>query len=88
MGGRFAALLRAARKERGLSKYALAQKAGMSRQGVGSLEDGSNTPTWESVQRLAAALHVPCDYFADPDLIKQLKAIAPPAARGRPSKRK
>jgi transcriptional regulator with XRE-family HTH domain len=80
----FAKRLRNARLAAGLSKYALAKQAGLSKQALSRLEAGDNEPTWNTVQLLAAALGVSCEEFLDP-------GIKPPGAktkpRGRPRKR-
>ena len=51
-------LLAEERVKRKISKYALAQKSGVSPQMVGYIEKGERNPTLEIVCRLAAALEV------------------------------
>ena len=51
-------LLTEEREKRKISKYALAQKSGVSPQMVGYIEKGERNPTLEIVCRLAAALEV------------------------------
>lgn len=63
--GSFGATLRRLREAAGLSGQQLAEKAGTTRQTVHSLESGKYGPTWEVVQKLAAALGVPTDTFRD-----------------------
>lgn len=54
----FAARLRRLLERSGLTAYALAGKAGVSKQTVSKLLRGEQQPSWETVQRLAAALGV------------------------------
>src|SRR5262249_27625391 len=82
----FAQRLKAAREKAGLSMYALAKKAGVSKQGLFSLEAGINEPTWSTVQRLAAALGVDCTEFVDPGLQLPQGEAATTKPRGRPRK--
>ena len=51
-------LLAEEREKRKISKYALAQKSGVSPQMVGYIEKGERNPTLEIVCRLADALEV------------------------------
>jgi transcriptional regulator with XRE-family HTH domain len=62
----FAARLTALREAAGLSVAQLATAAGLHRQSVHQYENGERRPTWDAVQKLAAALHVPTDTFRDP----------------------
>ncbi len=78
----FAQLLTNLREKAGLSIYALAKRAGMTRQGLSLLESGQREPGWETVQRLAMALDVSCEAFTDPSL--SLPEIQPPGRPGRP----
>jgi len=50
--------LKRLREARGLSQYAMADKAGISRQYVRKLEAGLSDPTFGMLQRLAKALKV------------------------------
>jgi transcriptional regulator with XRE-family HTH domain len=50
--------LKSLRKKRKLTRYALAQRAGLSRVHVKRLEEGQQSPTIDTVQRLAKALNV------------------------------
>jgi transcriptional regulator with XRE-family HTH domain len=86
----FADRLRALREEAGLSQYALARQAGLSKQGLSRLELGEREPTWQTVQLLALALGVSCERFVDPGLKPPEAAPArprgrPPKAQGRPT---
>lgn len=80
---KFSDKLRQCRESAGLSMYALAKISGVSTQAMSSLESGINQPTWETVQRLAAALGVTADAFATP---VALPASEPARGRGRPRK--
>jgi transcriptional regulator with XRE-family HTH domain len=51
--------LKRLRESRGLSQYALAKKAKISRVYVNKLEEGRSDPTVGMLQRLAKALGVP-----------------------------
>lgn len=81
---RFADRLQELRKAAGLSQYALARKAGLSKQALSHLELGNRGPAWNTVQLLAAALGVSCEAFSDPDV--KPPPEGPPAKPGRPRK--
>lgn len=51
--------LKALRKAKGLTRYALAKRAGVSQVYVRKLEEGRSDPTIGMLQRLAKALGVP-----------------------------
>lgn len=51
-------LLREEREHQGLSKYAIAERSGLSEQMVGYVERGLRHPSFETVMRLASALDV------------------------------
>jgi transcriptional regulator with XRE-family HTH domain len=81
----FAVQLIKFRERTGVSKYLLAQRAGMSRQALSLLELGEREPTWLTVQRLAAALGVSCDEFVDPQVSAALDLeVTKPAKPRRP----
>jgi transcriptional regulator with XRE-family HTH domain len=80
----FAGRLRELREQAGLTTYALAKKCGLTKQALYRLEEGTNEPTWQTVQLLAAALAVSCEAFVDPSL--QPPASEPVRPRGRPKK--
>jgi transcriptional regulator with XRE-family HTH domain len=82
--GFFAGRLKSLREKKGLSQYALAKQAGLSKQGISKLELGEREPSWETVQLIAAALGVNCTAFTDPAL--ELPEQGPAPARGRPRK--
>jgi transcriptional regulator with XRE-family HTH domain len=65
---RFADLLRQQREAAGLTQYALAKLSGLSRATLSALEMSEREPSWETVQRLAAALDVACEVFKDPGI--------------------
>ena len=50
--------LQAERERRGLSKYALGQKSGVSQSMLGLVERGLRNPTLETLLKIAAALEV------------------------------
>ena|ERR1017187_8075112 len=62
----FNARLRELREAAGLSQAELAERAGLSKGGIADLEQDRNRPTWDSVQKLAAALGVSCEAFNEP----------------------
>ena len=67
-----------------LTAYALARKSGVTKQGMYKLLDGSNEPTWETIQKLAIALGVDCTVFRDPGVtVPDLPTLDGP---GRPRK--
>jgi transcriptional regulator with XRE-family HTH domain len=80
----FAGRLRELRESAGLTTYALAKKCGLTKQALYRLESGSNEPTWQTVQLLAAGLGVDCTAFVDPSL--QTPDAEPSRPRGRPRK--
>ena len=80
----FAGRLRELREAAGLTTYALAKRCGLTKQALYRLEEGSNEPTWQTVQRLASALGVDCTAFSDPTL--QPPEAEPSRPRGRPTK--
>ncbi len=71
-------LLREERERRGLSKYAVEQRAGVSQQMVGYVERGLRNPSLEVALRMAAALEVDLG-----DLIKQA-AETPKKSKAKP----
>jgi transcriptional regulator with XRE-family HTH domain len=84
--GYFAKQLQHLREKAGLSQYALARRAELSKQAISNIEAGNRPdPTWETVQRLALALGVACSELADPDL--ELSG-AELRTRGRPKVKK
>ena len=76
----FADRLKELREGAGLSQQALADKSGMTREGIAQLETRRRKPSWESVVALCQALGVGCDAFTTPAAERQ----AP--GRGRPRK--
>ena len=51
-------ILREERERRGLSKYTVAQRCGLSQQMIGYVERGLRAPSLETVVRLAAGLEI------------------------------
>jgi transcriptional regulator with XRE-family HTH domain len=76
----FARKLTELREAKGLSKYRLAELAGLTHQAMSLLESGQREPNWQTVQRLALALGVDCTAFTDPEL--QLPEAKPPKKPG------
>lgn len=66
MAVQFGPRLRELRLEAGLTQKQLAEKAGVSQNGVSQWEDGSREPGWYAVLALAEALGVSCAAFAEP----------------------
>lgn len=62
-------LLREERERRGLSKYAVAGRSGLSQQMVGYVERGTRNPTLETAVRMADAIGVDLA-----DILKQARA--------------
>lgn len=61
----FPAILTRVRESAGLSIPDLARQSGLSDDAIRRYESGDRSPTWEAVQKLAAALGVPTDTFRD-----------------------
>ena len=80
----FAEKLRAIRERKGVSQYALAKRSGLSKQALSRLEAGAREPSWNTVQRLAAALGADCRDFMDAGL--ELPDVEEPRPKGRPRK--
>src|SRR5689334_16851970 len=59
----FAARLRELRGGAGLTQQQLADKAGLTREGVAQVETGRSEPAWRTVVALCDALGVSCDAF-------------------------
>jgi DNA-binding XRE family transcriptional regulator len=76
----FAGRLRELREGAALTQMELAQKAGLTREGVAQLETGRRKPAWETVLALCAALECSCEAFIQPP------AERPSAGPGRPRK--
>ena len=76
----FADRLKELREGAGLSQQALADKSGMTREGIAQLETRRRKPSWESVVALCQALDVGCDAFTTPAAERQDQG------RGRPRK--
>jgi transcriptional regulator with XRE-family HTH domain len=59
----FAARLKTLREQGVLSQHDLEDRAGLARDTLSSLEDGSQQPSWATVEALATALEVATDVF-------------------------
>ncbi len=66
---RFGALLRSAREERGWTRRKLAQRAGLTEQYLGIVEQGGNVPTLSTILELTEVLGVDVG-----DIMRQLAA--------------
>jgi transcriptional regulator with XRE-family HTH domain len=62
----FGERLRELRTAAGLTQKALAERAGLTREGVAYLEAGRSDPRWKTVVALCVALGVGCDQFLKP----------------------
>jgi transcriptional regulator with XRE-family HTH domain len=82
----FGQLVADLRQERGLSVYALAQRAGLSDQAIHNLEHSDQQPSLDTTRRLAAALGVSLDWMASQLPAIDLPNPAPGRPRGRPRK--
>jgi transcriptional regulator with XRE-family HTH domain len=67
-------LLTEERKRRGLSKYAMAHRAGLSEQMIGYVERGLRKPSFETILRMASALDVDLE-----DIIREARKALPKA---------
>lgn len=73
-------LLREERERQGLSKYAIAQKTGLSQQTIGYVERGTTTtPSLDTILRIVLALGI--------DLGEVIRAARPSAKRPKPQQR-
>jgi transcriptional regulator with XRE-family HTH domain len=81
MSEMFAGRLRELRTEAGLSQTELAEKAGLTKDGIAQLEQGRRSPSWDTVLALCAALGVECTAFNQPPAAESKQG------RGRPRKR-
>lgn len=82
----FARKLHELRLAAGMSKYRLAELAGLSWQGVALLEKGDREPSWDTVVRISLALGVSCEEFIDRGFT--LPESTPPRPKGRPKGRR
>jgi len=73
---RFQDVLRNLRQSTGLTQEQLADKSGVAVSSLRCHEQGQRMPSWVSVVKLAKALDVSCDAFADCDEVRT--APAPP----------
>jgi transcriptional regulator with XRE-family HTH domain len=76
----FAGRLRQLREGRGLTQAVLAERAGVTTDGIAKLERGDRKPTWETVLALCDVLGV------DPNAFTERPAPRQPAGPGRPPK--
>jgi transcriptional regulator with XRE-family HTH domain len=76
----FGGRLREIREGAGLTQKELADRAGLTREGVAQLETGRREPAWRTVVALCQALGAKCDDFLQPPTER------PRVPRGRPRK--
>lgn len=76
----FAGRLRELRAAAGMSQTELADRAGMTKDGIAHLEQGRRAPSWETILALCAALDVECTAFT------QAPKTMSKRGRGRPRK--
>jgi transcriptional regulator with XRE-family HTH domain len=81
----FGSRLKQLRQDAGLTQKELAERAGLTLEGVAQLERGRRKPSWETVLALAKALGVPCTAFEADEGAEA--PPAPPRQPGRPRKR-
>jgi transcriptional regulator with XRE-family HTH domain len=79
---RFAGRLKELRERAGWTQAELAQRAGLTKDGVAHLEQGRREPAWSTVLALADALG------AGPQAFTEAPAERPETGRGRPRKGK
>jgi transcriptional regulator with XRE-family HTH domain len=82
----FAETLVRLRAAAGVSQYALAKMTGLTPQALSYLEQGGRTPSWDTVQRLARALGLSFEAFADEGLV--LPVYRPGKPGPKPKKKK
>jgi transcriptional regulator with XRE-family HTH domain len=84
----FAKRLKQLMRERKLTSYALAKRAGVTRQAVGYLLTGESEPNWTTVRKLARALGVSVEAFdiGEPEGMPTPEQ-AKPGKPGRPRKK-
>jgi transcriptional regulator with XRE-family HTH domain len=84
---KFKEVLRDLRKRSGLTQEELATKAGVPVTSLRGHEQGQRVPSWASIVKLAKALGISTDVFANCDEVQEEQAEShPPAPRGRPRK--
>lgn len=75
----FAGRLRELREGVGLTQSQLADKSGLTREGVAQLETGRRKPAWETVLALCGALDVSCESFTTPPREQPARSAGRPA---------
>ena len=61
----FGTILKELRQAANLTQKELAEKANTTQAAIGRYETNEREPTWEAVQKIAQALGVSCEVFAD-----------------------
>ena len=77
----FQARLKELREASKLSQGELAERANMSRGGIAQLETGRRKPGWETLQKLATALGVSIDAFAEEAASEEKKGPGRPKGK-------
>jgi DNA-binding XRE family transcriptional regulator len=90
--------LKELREQAGWTQAQLADRAGLTREGIAQLETGRRAPAWKTVLTLATALAVECTAFTTPPAPRESpgpgrparaeaeEPAAPKRPRGRPRK--
>jgi transcriptional regulator with XRE-family HTH domain len=76
----FGGRLKELREQVGLTQPELAERSGLSKDGIAQLEQGRRRPAWDTVLALSAALGVDCTAFTEPPAARE------PTRPGRPAK--
>lgn len=82
MENEFGQILQELRKSAGLSQKELAEKSGLSQNGISQWERGEREPTWTAVKTLAAALGVSCEAFQMKPAVEE-KPVKPATKKGK-----
>jgi transcriptional regulator with XRE-family HTH domain len=82
----FKDLLRQLREKAGLTQQQLAEKAGLPLGSLRNHEQGQRLPSWPAIVKLARALGVSADVFAECDEVTEPADEPPPARKRRPKK--
>jgi transcriptional regulator with XRE-family HTH domain len=83
----FADRLRQLREKTGMTQQQLAEASGLPLGSLRNYEQGQREPYWQVVFRLAAALGVTCEAFADCDGAATTKLAPKRKAAGRPKRK-
>ena len=84
---KFAEMLRKLRDDAGLTQVQLADRAGIPVTSLRNHEQGQRLPSWSAVVKLARALGVPTDKFAECDEVAAERSAATAATAPKPAKK-